>query len=58
MCGESEKDLRAKEGHFVEVCRRRCLKVDASKSKVTALGGEEGLNCEDRIDGIRFGLVF
>ena len=31
---------------FVEVCRRRVLKVNAGKSKVMVLGGEEGLECE------------
>ena len=29
-------------GHFVEGCRRRDLKVNADKSKVMVLGGEEG----------------
>ena len=37
---------------FVEVCRRRGLKVNASKSKVMVLGGEEGLEYEVCIDGI------
>ena len=31
-------------GRFVEVCRRRVLKVNAGKSKVMFLGGEEGLS--------------
>ena len=30
-------------GHFVEVCRRRGLKVNADKSKVMVIRGEEGL---------------
>ena len=30
---------------FVEVCRRRDLKVKAGKSKVVVLDGEEGLGC-------------
>ena len=42
LCGESEDDLRTKVGCFVEVCRRS-LKVNADKSKVTVLNGEEGL---------------
>ena len=42
LCGESEEDLRAIVGCFVEVCRRRGLKVNAGKSKVMVLGGEEG----------------
>ena len=43
LCGESEEDLKAIMGRFVEVCRRRGLKVNASKSKVMLLGGEEAL---------------
>ena len=39
-------------GHFAEVCRRRGLKFNAGKSKVMALGGEEGLECEVCVDGI------
>ena len=34
LCGLSEEDLRAMVGRFVEVCRRRGLKVKAGKSKV------------------------
>ena len=30
-------------GCFVKVCKRRDLKVNAGKSKVIILGGEEGL---------------
>ena len=33
-------------GRFTEVCRRRGLKVNESKSKVILLGEEEGLECE------------
>ena len=43
LCGESVEDLRAIAGCFIEVCRRRGLKVNAGKSKVMLLGGEEGL---------------
>ena len=46
LCGESEEDLRAIVERFIEVCRRRGLKFNASKNKVTLLGGEEGLECE------------
>ena len=46
MCGDSEEDLRVMVGHFVEVCRRRCLKFNAGKSKMMMLGGEEGLECD------------
>ena len=31
---------------FVEVCKRRGLKVNAGNSKVMELGGEEGLKCK------------
>ena len=37
--GESEEDLRAMVGRFVEVCRRRGLKINAGKSKVMVLNG-------------------
>ena len=40
---------------FVELCRRRGLKVNAGNSKV--LGEEEGLECEVYIDMIRLGHV-
>ena len=46
LCVESEEDLRAIVGRFIEVCRRRGLKVYAGKSKMMLLGGEEGLECE------------
>ena len=52
LCGESEEDLRVMVGRFVEVCRRRGLKVNTVKSKVIVLGGEEGLDCEVCIEGI------
>ena len=53
LCGESEEDLRAMVGRFVEMFRRRGLKVNRDKSKVMVLGGEEGLECEVCVDGIR-----
>ena len=46
LCSELEEHLRATAGRFVEVCRRRSLKVNTVKSKVMVLGGEEGLECE------------
>ena len=52
-----EEDLRAMVGYFVEVFKRRGLKVNAGKSKVIVLGGEEGLECEVCIDGIRLERV-
>ena len=42
LCGELEEDLRAMRERFVEVCRRRELKVNAGKSKVMVLNGERG----------------
>ena len=51
LCGESEKDLRAVVGRFIEVCRRIGLKVNAGKSKVLLLGGEEGFECEVSVNG-------
>ena len=39
-------------GCFAEVCRRG-LKVNAGKSKVMVLGGEEGVECEVCVDEIR-----
>ena len=53
LCGEPEENLRAMAGHFVEACRRRGLEVNAGKSKVMLLDGEEGLECEVRVDIIR-----
>ena len=34
----------------IEMCWRRDLKVNAGKSKVMELGGEEGLECEVRLE--------
>ena len=53
QCGESEEGLLAIVERFAEVCRRRGLKVNAGKSKVMLLNGEEGVECEVHVDGIR-----
>ena len=53
LCGESEEDLRVMVGRLAEVCKRRVLKVNAGKSKVMVLNGEDGLECEVDVDGIR-----
>ena len=53
LCVESEENLRVMVGWFTEMCRRRGLKVNASKSKVMVMNGEEGLECEVHVDGIR-----
>ena len=43
--------------HFIEVCRRRGLKVNANKNKVMVIGGEEGFRCEIHMDGVQFEQV-
>ena len=53
FCVKSKEDLRAMVGRFVLVRRRRGLKVNAGKCKVIVLGGEEGMECEFCVDGIR-----
>ena len=52
LWGESEEDLSTMVGCLVEVGRRRGLKVNAGKSKVMMIGGEEGLDCEDCVEGM------
>ena len=42
LCGESEEYLRVMLGRFAKVCRGRGLKVNAGKTKVMVLNGEEG----------------
>ena len=44
-------------GRFVEVYRRRELKVNACKSKVMLMNREEGFEFEVHIDGIRLVYV-
>ena len=41
FCGESKQDLGVMIGYFVEICRKKCLKIKADKSKVIVLGGED-----------------
>ena len=53
LCGESEEELRKMLGRFIEVCKRRGLKFNAGKSKVMVLNGEERLECDLYVDGIR-----
>ena len=43
-------------GRFLEVCRRG-LKVNVDKSKVMVLSGEEGSECENRVDETRLEQV-
>ena len=54
---ESEEDLRAMVGRFVEICRRRGLKVNIGQSKVILLDGKVEFECEFCIDGIRLEYV-
>ena len=53
LCCQSEEDLRVMVGLFVEVCRKRGMKVNSGKSKVMAMNREEGLECEVHVDGVR-----
>ena len=53
LCGESGEDLKAIVGHFLGVCRRRGLKVNADKNMVMMLNGEEGFEYEVLVDGMR-----
>ena len=54
LLSEKEEDLRTMVGCFVELCRRKDLKVNAGKKKVMVLGEEERLECEvDRRDTFR-----
>ena len=53
LCVESEEDLWRLLGRFLKVCRRRGLRVNASKSKMVVLGEEEGLECEVCVNGMR-----
>ena len=52
LCGEMKEDLRAMVGRFVEMCKRRDLKVNAGKIKEMVLNGEEGSECGVYVDGI------
>ena len=51
LCGELEEDMREMGVWFAEVCRRG-LKFNASESKMV-LNGEERLECEVHVDGVR-----
>ena len=53
LCGESEEDLWAMLGWFVEVSWMRGLKINAGKSKVMVLNGQERFECEVQVDRIR-----
>ena len=53
LCGKSEEGQKVIVERFVEVCRGRVLKVKADMSKVMGTDGDEGLECEIRVDGTR-----
>ena len=57
LCCESEEDLRGKVEQFVDVCRRRVLKVNGGKSKAMVMNEEDGFECEVYVDGMRLGHV-
>ena len=52
LCCELEEDLgMMMMSRFVELCKKRDLKVNADTSKVMVIGREEGLECEVHVDG-------
>ena len=53
LCSESGEDLRAIVGRFVEVCRRRGLKVNAGKKQGDGTEWRGGIGVEVYVDGIR-----
>ena len=57
LCAESKEELRAMVGRFAELCRRRGLKVNAGKRNVMVLNGEEELEGDVHVEGIRLGHV-
>ena len=44
-------------GHYVEMCRRRGLKVNIGKGKVIVLNGKGGLELDVHVDGKRLECV-
>ena len=53
LCCQPEGDLRAMMGCFVQVCKRRDMKINGCKSKVVVLNGGEGLECMVSVDGVK-----
>ena len=49
----SEEELRAMVGDFVDMRRRGDMKVNADKSNVIVLNGEEGLECKVLVNGMQ-----
>ena len=54
LCAEKEEDMKVMVVRFVEICRIRGLKDNADKNNAMVLGGEEGLECKVRGDGVCF----
>ena len=52
LWGKSEEDLTAMVGRFVDVCRRRGMKVNAGESNLMIISGEKGLESEVHVDGV------
>src|SRR5678816_4589043 len=50
LCGESEESLSGMVERFGRVCKRRGLKVNIDKSKVTVVS-EDSPQCEVMLDG-------
>ena len=57
FCDESKEELKVMVESFVEVFRRKDLKVYADKSRVMELGGKQGLECEIYVDRTRLEQV-
>ena len=49
----AQQDLRVMVGYFVEVCRRKGLKVNACKSRMMATNEEEGLKYEVSVNEVQ-----
>ena len=56
LCRKPQEDLKVIVGRFVEVSRRRGLKVNTDKSEVMVLL-EEGLECDVHVDVARLEQV-
>ena len=57
LCTESEEHLEVMVERFVDVCRRRRLRVSTEKIKGIVLVGDVVLESKIRVDSTRFGQV-
>ena len=57
LYGKLEEDLKVMVGHFVKVCRKKCMKFNTDMSKVMALDGEERFKCVICVDGTQLEQV-